>query len=312
LEKTFRLADMPKFPDGLVWIASYPKSGNTWMRVLLSNLMAGREAPEDINDLSLRQPIAASRSIFEEQTLLDSHLLFPEEIERLRPAALESFAASKQAAAFVKVHDAWTHMAPDSSGRSLPLLGRFARAALYLVRDPRDVAVSFSFHLGETLDSTIDCMNCPNNCLVPSDTQVRQRLSDWSGHIRSWLDQTELPVHLIRYEDLRADTAGTLHRAVDFLGVRFESEASGPETINRAVRHADFTELQRQERQKGFREWGRSLPAAGRKEHFFRQGRAGEWRRCLSAAQVLRLEAAHGAAMAKLGYELVTEQETAA
>jgi aryl sulfotransferase len=291
---------MLTLPGGMVWIASYPKSGNTWVRILLSNLVHGADdRPEDINNLSLHDGIAGSRRIFEDQTLVDSGLLRPCEIEGLRPSVHDAYAASNTAA-FVKAHDAWTYL-PDGT----PLLGRGARAALYLVRDPRDVAVSFAFFQAVSLDHTIEQMNRPGTSFA-SDSQVRQRVDDWSGHVRGWLDQTDLPVHLIRYEDLQADTPSVLRRALHFLGASFESEAAEEDSIARAVRHASFAELQRQERENGF------IERSTRQELFFRQGRVGDWRRHLSEAQVRRIESAHAPTMTRLGYELLTQRESAA
>ena len=68
--------------------------------------------------------------------------------------------------------------------------------------------------------------------------QLRQQLPGWSGHIASWLDQTDIPVHLIRYEDMQADTVGTFRRALDFAG-----RPASDEDIRRAVRYADFRRI---------------------------------------------------------------------
>jgi aryl sulfotransferase len=290
---------MPILPRGAVWIASYPKSGNTWMRILLANLTGGLDGPEDINRLSLYEDVASSRALFEDQTLVDSRLLLAHEIEAWRPAALDAYVTSRRSMAFIKGHDCWTHL-PDGT----PRLGRAARAALYLVRDPRDVAVSFSSYLAASLDWTIELMNSPGYTFGASDSQVRLRIDDWSGNVCSWLDQADVPVHPIRYEDLLADTAGVFRRALHFLGVSFENEAVEEDSVSRAVRHADFTELQRQEREKGFAE------GSGKQEFFFRQGRGGNWRNHLTEAHIRRIESAHGTTMQRLGYELVTEMET--
>jgi aryl sulfotransferase len=292
---------MLTLPNGVVWIASYPKSGNTWMRILLSNLLAGAARPESINDLCLREGIAGSRELFEDQTLIDSHLLRPHEIEGLRPAVHDASVASKNAARFVKVHDAWSCLADGT-----PLLGRGARAALYLVRDPRDAAVSLAESQTISRDRAIDQMNRATRSLGPSHSQVRQWVSDWSGHVTSWLDQNSLPVYPIRYEDLRADTALVFGRALRFLGVSFESAYAEEEAILRAVRHSDFAVLQRQECENGFAERSET------QESFFRAGRVGDWRRHLSEAQVRRIESAHAPAMTRLGYQLATDREAAA
>jgi hypothetical protein len=131
--------------------------------------------------------------------------------------------------------------------------------------------------------------------------QLRQRLAGWSGHVSSWLDQTDVPVHTLRYEDLTTDPVGGFSAALKFAG----REATMAE-IERAVRHADFAELQRQERERGFTErMSRTAP-------FFRSGRAGDWRDSLSADQVGRIEEAHGPTMRRLGYQLSGEPRPAA
>jgi hypothetical protein len=273
-------------PPGVVWLASYPKSGNTWLRILLSNLLG--DGPQDINDLSLKDSIASDRLDFDNRTLLDSLLLRDDEVERLRPAVHDACCAERRGAGFVKVHDAYTRLADGA-----PLLGRGARAALYMVRDPRDVAVSNAFHNDCSLDAAIGDLGNPTHALQGGryrHRQVRQRLLDWSGHVASWLDQRELPVYLIRYEDLLADTAAVFGQALVAIGI-----AATADRIAAAVRHADFAELQRQERQADFIERVGGAP-------FFRQGRAGGWRECLTPEQVGAIEAAHGVIMERLGY----------
>jgi aryl sulfotransferase len=292
---------MAILPPGMVWIASYPKSGNTWLRILLANVVAGTDTPEDINKLSLDEDLAGSRELFERQTLVDSSLLHPDEIDGMRPGALDAYAASRDRATFLKAHDSWTRL-PDGS----PALGTAARAALYIVRDPRDVAVSFAFHQGIPIDRAIEHMNETSSFFGPSDYQVRQRTNGWSGHVRSWLDDSGLSLCLIRYEDLHADTGKALRKVLRFLGVCFENEEVERKEILRAVRHSSFAGLQRQEREKGFAE--RSF----RQASFFREGCVGAWRNHLKDAQVRSIETAHAATMARLGYEPAIVQEYAA
>ena len=280
----------PAVPAGVVWLASYPKSGNTWLRILLSNLLEDGDAPQDINDLRLRNGIAADRWTFDDLTLLESRLLRDDEVERLCPAVHDAFAAECAAAAFVKVHNAYVRL-----DDGMPLLGRCGRAAVYLVRDPRDVAVSYAFHNDCDLARAIADLNNPAHALEGKrHQQTRQRLLDWGGHAASWLDQSDLPVHLLRYEDLLADTAAAFGRVLDFLGVTADADR-----IVRAARHADFSELQRQERRGGFAERVGSAP-------FFRRGQAGGWRECLTPAQVRAIEDAQGPAMDRLGYRRET------
>ena len=149
-------------PRGIVWLASFPKSGNTWFRILLANLTAGKSGPSDINNLDESGGIAGSRDEFEAATMLDSGLLSHDDIDRLRPRVYEAIAAETSEQRWIKVHDAYT-----STSGGEPLLGRnVARAAVYLVRDPRDVAVSLAYHNGATVDDMIKFMNATDSAFA--------------------------------------------------------------------------------------------------------------------------------------------------
>ena len=288
-----------------IWLASYPNSGNTWFRMLVANLSA-TDKPVDINDLPERGGIASARGPFDHLTLIDSSLLTHDEIDVLRPRIYEDLAAGAQddeydkperapPVRFVKVHDAYTQ-----TRNGEPLLGgrRGADGAIVIVRDPRDVAPSVANHNRVDIEAAITLMNnCQAAyCAKPGrlDQQLRQQVPGWSGHIASWLGQTDIPVHLIRYEDMRADTIGTFRRALDFAG-----RPATEEELARAVAFADFSELRRQEQDKGFAETPRRPGGL-----FFRRGEVGAWRDELTAEQAARIEAAHGPMMRRLGYEL--------
>jgi hypothetical protein len=292
-----------------IWLASYPKSGNTWFRMLVANLSAKDGKPVDINDLPERGGIASARGPFDHLLLIDSGLLTHDEVDRLRPRVYEELARGAEddeydatqdthPVRFVKVHDAYT-LTPKGE----PLLaGRYgAEGAIVIVRDPRDVVPSLANHNRGSIDDAIAFMNDDNAGFCArmnrQHSQLRQKLPGWSGYMESWLDQTDIPLHLIRYEDMQADTIGTFRRALDFA-----DRAASDEEIRCAVAFADFAELRRQEEDKGFREAPRSH-LGGR---FFRRGEAGGWRNELSAEQVTRIEAAHAPMMRRLGYELAS------
>ncbi|HUE10897.1 MAG TPA: sulfotransferase domain-containing protein [Steroidobacteraceae bacterium] len=289
-----------------IWLASYPKSGNTWFRMLVANLFAKDGKPVDINDLPERSGIASARGPFDYLLLIDSSLLTLDEIDCLRPRLYEELARGADddeydaaeelpPVRFVKVHDAYT-LTPKGE----PLLAgrRGADGAIVIVRDPRDVAPSFANHRRGSIDDAITFLNNQGagfstkpQRLYP---QLRQWLPGWSGYMESWLDQTDIPVHLVRYEDMQADTIATFRRALDFAGF-----PASDDDIRRAVAFADFAELKSQEQAKGFRD-GPMRPGG----LFFRRGKAGGWRDELTAAQVARIEAAHAPMMRRLGYKL--------
>jgi aryl sulfotransferase len=290
-----------------IWLASYPKSGNTWFRMLVANLSA-TDKPADINDLPERGGIASARGPFDYLTLIDSGLLTHDEIDCLRPRVYEELASGAQddeydkpddipPVRFVKVHDAYT---PTPKGEPLLAGRRGAAGAIVIVRDPRDVAPSLANHNRVDIDAAIALINNPQAvyCAKPRrmHDQLRQSLQSWSGHLSSWLDQTDVPVHLVRYEDLQADTQAAFRKALDFAG-----RPATDENIARAVAYADFAELRRQEQDKGFAETPQRPGGL-----FFRRGEAGAWRDELTPEQVARIEAAHAPMMLRLGYELAS------
>jgi aryl sulfotransferase len=281
-----------------IWLASYPKSGNTWFRLLAANLAASG-GPVDINSLPTRDGIASGRGDFEWVTLLDSGLLTHEEADALRPRVYEALVAERgdehcEWPRLVKVHDAYV---TTPSGEPLLAGARAADGAILIVRDPRDVAPSLANHRHCSLDEAIAFMNDQSSGFAAGRRaqpgQLRQRLLDWSGHAQSWLDQADVPVHLVRYEDLAARPVETFRAAMAFAGQPVSASDAA-----RAVDHASFDRLQAQERERGFGEWR----SRGGDALFFRSGRSQAWRETLTPGQVARIEAAHGPVMARLGY----------
>ena len=284
-----------------IWLASYPKSGNTWFRILVANLWSDGDAPIDINVIDSADSIASWRNQFDQQMLIESALLDHDEVDRLRPALYAHMAAGDAPSdpaspvapvRLVKTHDAWT---VTDRGEPMMAGARGAAGALLFVRDPRDVAGSFANHLGCSMDIAIGRLGDPDFCLAAAvdrlNRQLRQRLLGWSGFNASWLDQRDIPVHVVRYEDMIGDTVATARGALAFAGID-----ATPDRLDRAIAFASIDELQRQEAEKGFREAPRK---AGR---FFRRGVTGGWRDELTPAQAVRIERDHGAMMDRLGY----------
>ena len=291
----------------IVWLASYPKSGNTWLRAVLTNYLHDDDAPVSINAL-LGPPVASSRETFDELVGLDSSDLTPEEVLRHRSLLHELLArestepagapAHEGAPVFVKVHDAYL--------RTMDGTALFPRAVtagvVYLVRNPLDVAVSYAHHLQRSIDDTVRWMNDPEAAEAKVDGgifhQMPQPLGTWSGHVSSWLDQEALPMHVARYEDLLADPPAAFGAIVRFAGLDRAGAPpdDGSARLARAVHHAGFSRLRAQEEESGFFEKQPTAPS------FFRAGTSGSWREALDPRQVRALVDAHGPVMARLGY----------
>lgn len=271
---------------GIVWLASYPKSGNTWFRAFLANLLHGGEKPVDINAFDTNN--FASRPGFDRALGWESSDLTLTEIEGARLAVQEVIAREENAV--FKVHEAFTDPRNGQPLFSVPA----TRAVIYFLRHPLDVAVSFSHHRGKEVDNTIARMNNPLAVMAANDDgldlQLPQPLGSWSSHVRSWVDTPGLPVHVLRYEDMLARSHEVFTAACRFAG--FPDDAA---RVARALEHSNFEVLRRQEQAKGFRE-----SVGGRA--FFRKGQAGAWREVLSPTQVAAIVQTHGDVMRRFGY----------
>jgi len=188
-----------------------------------------------------------------------------------------------------------THFPCGDMGGINPILPSLTRAAVYLVRDPRDVAVSYSAHSDCPVDEIIGWMSNMEYMVSNPGSSVWQPLLTWSAHVQSWAEAAQrgaFPVLALKYEQLLADPEKAFRLIIDAVGWEF----SEPRFTD-ALAATTIGALQAQEKDHGFREQVGSQP-------FFRSGRAGGWRDVLTAEQVGRIEADHGDAMRLLGYEL--------
>ena len=277
-------------PGGpVVWLASYPRSGNTWLRALLTNYLGGGEDPTSINAL-IGGSAFVGREVFDEELGVSSSDLTPEEILRYRALLHELLAADLPRPTFVKVHDAFLRTAGRLLFPPAATLG-----AIYVVRNPLDVAVSYARFWNWPLARAVAELKDPAAALSPSAGKIHgvlpQPLTTWSGHVASWLDQRALPTHVVRYEDLAADTGTAFTAALRFAGIEPDARR-----VARAVGHARFDRLRAQEERSGFHD----KPPTAR--FFFRAGRAGAWREALSPEHVRTLVDAHAPLMERFGY----------
>ena len=274
------------------WLASFPKSGNTWTRILLANLTNPQGNAQDLSRINLEGFISSSRPLFDTLTGLPSSDMTDDEIDLLRADAYRMIAAEGTEPMFVKVHDAY-HC--DTGGRPI-FPAECSIGAIYLVRDPRDVAVSYAHHMGlGDFEKSVRRVNAVRHDLAGGNrAQLRQRVAGWSSHYNSWHDQDAIRLLTIRFEDMIADSAACLTAMAEFLGLEQAGDAAA---IEAAVAAARFETLRAREEEGGFRE------RPERAHRFFRSGRTGEGRECLSAEQQQAIRDANGPLMERLGYD---------
>ena len=270
----------------IVWLASYPKSGNTWLRAFLANLIAHRADPLPLDQLSNYADDEALPERFTELAGRPSSELDFGEIAALRPQVHALIAQRAQGTRMVKTH--------NMEGRfdGYPLHNwEVSAGAIYVVRNPLDVAISMSHHFGLKFDEAIERLGSDDLATGNDELFVGQILGSWSRHVRGWADRAGPKILVLRYEDLIAKPEKHFAKAAKLIGLGQDRAR-----IERAVRHAGFQTLASMEKRDGF------VEAVNDKTRFFRSGRSNQWREVLSRAQVARIVRDHREQMARFKY----------
>lgn len=272
--------------NSIVWLASYPRSGNTWLRIVLANLLSASADPIDFPELESEG--LASRDLFDRSVGWETSESTPDEIAGWR-LPMQAVVGSGPGPVFLKTHDVFRH--PVSKA---PLFSPAAtRCAIYIVRHPLDVAVSYKARFALDSSEMIRLLNDPDAALTATgdDIPLPELLSDWSTHVTSWVDEPDLRVLPIRYEDMIASPEETFSAAFRFAGLAVDTAR-----LRRALDYSSFEGLQRRERERG----ADSQQLSPRR--FFREGRTGTGLRDLSAEEVAAIVRRHGAVMRRFGY----------
>jgi len=270
----------------IVWLASYPKSGNTWIRVFLANLIANRSEPVALNDLARYCDDEARPELFSRIAGRPSTELSLDEIIAIRPRVHEAIAANARGTRFVKSHN----YAGALNGH--PLHNPTVTAgAIYVVRNPLDVAVSMTHHFGITLEDAIARLGSEQVATGNDEMFVTQILSSWSVHVQGWADLASDRVLVLRYEDLLEKPGKQFAKVARLVGIGQDRAR-----IERAVKHATFQNLASMEKKHGF------VEVSDKATRFFRDGRTNQWRDVLSREQVQRVVDVHREQMSRFGY----------
>ncbi|GAB3123880.1 sulfotransferase domain-containing protein [Novispirillum itersonii] len=278
--------------QGLYWLASYPRSGNTWLRLMLDSYQRGGGAV-DINALSWASQMSGlmySRSFADDVLGVSTGDLTPAEVLALRPTVLRAVCGRAAGPVALKTHD----MRLRLPGGDWLLPADVTLGGVCLVRDPRDVALSLARLLDCPVERAIAVMAEPGHRRGASvrrqGGQLVTLLGSWSEHVASWLDPHPFAVAVIRYEDMRRDPATALGTLLPHLGYPVD-----PGRVAAAVAETALETLRRQEAENGFSE---NLS----RNRFFGAGAVGGWRSGLTAVQADRICRDHGAVMRRLGY----------
>jgi hypothetical protein len=270
----------------IIWLASYPKSGNTWLRAFLHNLLRNPQEGYDINRLD---DFTLSESAYGWYRMIDS-----------RP--VEEYSTAEVAGMRPKVHRHLTTVFPDSifvkthcavmEDHGFPTVTfEVTAGAVYVVRNPLDVAISYAHHIGTSVEDAITYMAKSRAMSPPGHNHVHELLGSWSEHVESWTAKQSRALHVVRYEDMLDRPQSAFGGIARFLGLKPPRDR-----LERAIARSSFKVLQEKERRHGFKE------KSEKAERFFRDGTSGQWRKALTKEQVARVAAAHSEQMQRFGY----------
>ncbi len=269
--------------EGAVWIASYPKSGNTWLRCLLEAYR--RNGKLDINDMRITSSDGGATIVQGVSPVPLAGLGFRGDM-MLRPAALLNLFARLSAPIWIKTH--FANIQPDGLPHCIP--PDFTKRAVYIVRDPRAVFLSFSRFFGMSLKASAEAMANDEFRIGGTERHSLQLISSWSNHVASWFGEKAFPKHVVKYEDLLEDAAKELTEVLTFL-----EEDVDEAVVKRAVTAASISRLKKTEEKDGFHE---NLIAE--RGGFFNGDTS--WKEELGPKWIARIEEDHGEIMKLLGY----------
>ena len=272
----------------IVWIASYPKSGNTWVRLFLDAYFLA-----DLNINDVLTSVSDDRAGLYATGAQMRPEAMPIELQHLtRPMAMLRLVTKYNESnhgipLYVKTH----HANMLANGVEM-LQFALTKATIFIVRDPRDVVPSFAKHMGCDIDQAIEWMGDKYKTLASTEGCMSDFISSWDANTLSYLNGDTHNVRTFRYEDMRSDPVKSFTEILRHSGVDPD-----PLRVRQALKLVELDKLRDQEKTDGFME--SSIHA---KNEFFGKGEVGGWKDKLSDLQKYRIEKEFGRTMKRLGY----------
>lgn len=270
----------------IVWLASYPKSGNTWLRAFLANYIRNSDEPVPLNKIRHLGIGDSSALLYEKVAKKPFDINNPSETAHIRSDVLQAVVNNRADVNFVKTH------CLNGAAFGVQLIPtQLTRSAIYILRNPLDVTVSFASHYGLSIDETIQAMHHNDLVLPGGDDNASQFVGAWSNHVLGWTKARKFPVLALRYEDILDDPCQAFVRVIQHIGLPVDQDR-----LEQAVRFSDFKALSNQENKTTF------IENSENQERFFRSGKSGQWKTELTSKQADTICQNHSAIMKKHGY----------
>ena len=280
----------------IIWLASYPKSGNTWLRFFILSLIFGNKGEINLDQLKNIEQFP-SKSQF---TNMGINLKDLREISKNWINVQKKINLSKKIR-FYKTHNTLCKIDNNFFTDQNNTLG-----TIYIVRDPRNVITSVKNHFNyKTYDETKEFMFDEKRVILLSksmekkDHPLPQLIGSWQTHYITWKIATKNYL-LVKYEDMISDTKKEIFKIVDFLSSYFKFNKS-ENIINEIIKNTSFENLKDLENKGKFK--GNSInKITGKKNTFFNLGPKNNWRKLLKKENIIKIEKIFSKEMRELGY----------
>ena len=280
----------------IIWIASYPKSGNTWVRSLLASYLYSNNGVFNFDLLKKIKQFPSKKSF--EFFLKDFTDI--KKISDYWIAAQERIRFFNKETIFLKTHSALCTLENNPFTNK-----RNTKAVIYIVRDPRNVITSLAHHYSLNIDQAFDFINDKNRMLLKNEYGqgnfgIATVLGNWSEHYKSWKNINFAPILIVRYEDLINDVKKTFMSILNFLSNLTKIEIDEKKIIN-TIDSCRFDVLSNKEKNEGFIE-SVDHKESGKKLKFFNLGKKNNWKNLLDKQYEEKLRENFEPVMKELNY----------
>ena len=283
----------------ILWIASYPKSGNTWLRSLLSAYYSSEDGV-------FNQAILKNIGQFPEKrhfTSFDYNSKDVTDTTRFWIKAQEKINEDKKLR-FFKTHNIFGAVNNHKFTNKKNSAG-----CIYIVRDPRNVITSLKNHYELSYDESLKWMTNSKKFIYDVENVKQdgysdfQFISSWSTNYKSWKIQKEIPIKIIRYEDLLKETYVVFKDIIEFTNKILNiKEKIDKNKIKNSVSSTFFDKLKNEEKKNGFIE-AVSSKKNKKKIPFFYLGPDNDWKKILDKGQQSEFNDIFEEDLKELGYE---------
>ena len=284
----------------IIWIASYPKSGNTWIRSLLSSYLFSKDGRFNFGLLKNIERF----SVHDHSVNLKNGLNYQSKISESWIPSQEIINKDKKIH-FLKTHNAMCTINGNKFTDKLNTM-----ATIYIVRDPRNLVTSLAHHYELSLDEAFNFLTNKRKIIFPINFNNNERsikdptdfnfLGDWASHYNSWKNINFCPVKIIKYEDFIKNPKEAFISILNFL-FKFFKFKFDKEKIETAIFSTSFESLSMMEQKEGFEE---SALSSNTKKNikFFNLGKENNWNRLLDKNLSNRIEGHFKKEMTELRY----------